>query len=242
MNKLYSIRDRTKRLWESIFLDIIFPKRCVDCGKAGDFVCYDCATKIEIIKTLTCPVCGKISKFGQICPRCRVRQGLVLEGLFCSAHYDVGPTKEMIHHFKYSGFTEIGIFLAEMIYQSLRHNLPNGPIVIVPVPLHKNREGKRGFNQSELIARELSKMLDIPGGCAIIRTKDTISQVNLDKKLRINNLVGAFACDDPSFIEGKNVLLVDDVATTLTTLNECAKVLKEAGAKKVWGVVVARRI
>jgi len=242
VNKLYIISDKTKRLWEKLFLDIIFPKRCVDCGKVGDFVCYDCATKIEIIKTLTCPMCGKINKFGQICLRCRAKHGLVLEGLFSSARYDAGPTKEMIHHFKYSGFTELGISLTEMIYQSLHNKLPNGPFVIVPVPLHKNREGKRGFNQSELIARELSRRLDLPGGCALARVKDTRAQVNLNKELRLNNLVGAFACDDPSFIEGKNVLLIDDVATTLTTLNECAKVLKESGAKKVWGVVVARRV
>lgn len=242
MNKSKKLLDKTKFLWEKSVLDIIFPRRCVDCGKEGGFVCYECAQKIEIIKTLTCPVCGKISKYGQFCPACRVKWGMELSGLICAARYDAGPTKEMIHHLKYSGFTELSSSLSEMIYQALRNNLPNGDLVVVPVPLHKNREGLRGFNQSELIARELSKKLSIPGGCAISRQKDTTSQVNLDRKFRLQNLTGAFTCTDREFIGGKTVLLIDDVATTLTTLNECAKVLKESGAKRVWGVVVARRI
>lgn len=241
MKAVTILLDKTKPMRE-IFLDILFPKRCVECGKAGDFVCFDCASKIETIKTSTCSVCGKISKSGQFCSGCKTKWNLELSGLIVAAHYDVGPTKEMIHHLKYSGFTGLACSLSEIIYQSLKNNMPKDPLVIVPVPLHKNREGLRGFNQSELIAKELSKKLNISGGCAISRLKDTKTQVSLNRKLRLQNLDGAFVCEDREFVEGKNILLIDDVATTLTTLNECAKALKAAGAKKVWGVVVARRI
>lgn len=226
----------------SNFLDIFFPKRCVNCGEGGCFVCYECANKIEIIQTSTCPVCGKISKFGQFCSSCKTKSQLALSGLIVAARYDAGPIKEMIHHFKYSGFTGLADSLSEIICLGLRKNLPKGPLVIVPVPLHKNKEGIRGFNQSELISREISRNLKISGGCAISRIRDTRTQVSLNKHDRMENLIGAFRCVDKEFIEGKNILLIDDVATTFTTLNECAKVLKDTGAKKIWGVVVARRI
>ena len=242
MKNISIIFDKTRLFWEKSFLDIIFPKRCIDCGREGNFVCYDCAEKIEIIKTMTCAVCGKISKSGQFCPGCKIKWGLELSGLIVAADYDSGPTKEMIHHLKYSGFTELADPLSEMIYQVLKNNMPRGNFVAVPVPLHRNREALRGFNQSELIIRGLCQKLGLHGGCAINRVKDTETQVSLDKIHRKQNLGGAFNCTDKGLIYGKNVLLVDDVATTLTTLNECAKVLKSAGAKKIWGVVVARRI
>jgi len=238
-----SLIDRSRILWEKAFLDLLFPKRCVDCGKEGNFVCFECAGKIEPIKTATCAECGKISKLGRFCPSCKTKRSYHLNGLTVAARYDVGPTKEMIHHFKYSGFTDLAIPLTEMIYQALCGNLPvKNDLVVVPVPLHKNRESTRGFNQAELIAKELSKRLKVHGACAIARIKDTETQVNLTRELRIQNLAGAFSCTDREFVKGKNILLVDDVATTLTTLNECAKVLKDAGARKIWGAVVARRI
>lgn len=242
MDNLTKIRDKTRFLWQDIFLDIVFPKRCVDCGKEGGFVCFDCAGKIEMVKTTTCAVCGKISKSGQFCSACKVRWGLTFNGLIVAASYDIGPTKEMIHHLKYSGFTELAEPLAEMLYQALRNQIPRGDLVAVPVPLHKNKEAKRGFNQAELIVRVLSKKLRLHGGCALVRTKDTETQVNLSRKLRQENLEGAFSCSDKALVKGKNILLVDDVATTLTTLNECAKALKDAGARKIWGAVVARRV
>lgn len=226
----------------TIFLDIVFPKRCVDCGKEGGFVCYECAGRIENIVTMTCPFCGKISKSGQFCLSCKIKHNLKLSGLIVAASYDKGPTKEMIHHLKYSGFIELAGSLSEIIYQSLRNNMPKGEFLAVPVPLHKNREAMRGFNQSELIVRDLSKKLHLHGGCALKRIKDTETQVNLNREMRQQNLAGAFVCKDKELIKGKNILLVDDVATTLTTLNECAKALNDAGARKIWGVVVARRV
>jgi ComF family protein len=242
MKNLSILFDRSKLFWEKGFLDLIFPMRCVDCGKEGSFVCYDCAQKIENIETMTCAFCGKISKSGQFCSGCKTKWGMELSGLIVAARYDAGPTKEMIHHLKYSGFTELAASLSEIVYQSLRKNMPKGDFVAVPVPLHKNREAIRGFNQSELIVRDLSKKLHLHGGCAISRVKDTETQVNLNRELRQQNLKGAFTCSDSTLVKGKNILLIDDVATTLTTLNECAKVLKDAGAKKIWGVVVARRM
>ena len=159
-----------------------------------------------------------------------------------ATHYDAGPVKEMIHHLKYSGFTEFADPLAELILQRIQNKVPKGRIEVVPVPLHKSRESMRGFNQSELIARELSKKLRLDGGDFIRRVRNTEPQVTLSGARRRDNLANSFICVDPAEVQGKTILLVDDVTTTGATLNECARVLKDAGARAVWGVVVAKRI
>ena len=236
------LMNQNLAIWEKTFLNIFFPKRCVGCGQPGGFVCFECAGKIEMIKTATCSECGKITKSGQYCSNCRQRLKTNLKGLIIAAKYDAGPTKEMIHHLKYSGFTELVPLLSEIIYGRIHNNIPARNLVIVPVPLHKKRQSLRGFNQAELIGRELSKKLNLPGGAALSRIKNTESQVKLARENRKKNLIGAFVCDDREFILGKSVLLIDDVTTTGATLDECAKVLKLAGAREVWGVVVAKRI
>lgn len=223
----------------SFFLEIFFPKRCVDCGKQAErFVCYECIKKIEKIRTGTCPSCGKISQLSKYCPVCRMPY---LSGIIAAARYEAGPVKEMVHHLKYSGMAGLSEELGELIIERLLREPFKGSLAIVPVPLYRKREFSRGFNQAELIARYISKRLNISGGMALKRIKNTESQVKLSGDLRKKNLIGAFVCIDRELIAGKTVLLVDDVTTTGSTLNECAKILKQNGAKSVFGVVVARR-
>lgn len=198
--------------------------------------------EIEFFITPTCAKCGKITQFGQYCSACKQKIETNLAGLIVAASYDAGPVKEMIHHLKYSGFSEFVDLLVELIYQRLLNKLPKGNIEVVPVPLHRSRESMRGFNQAELIARQLSKKLNLTGGNFLRRTKNTEPQVTLSGQKRRENLINSFICEEPKEVEGKTILLIDDVTTTGTTLNECARVLKDAGAKSVWGVVVAKRI
>jgi len=226
--------------FKDFLLDIFFPRKCVGCGSEGACLCYECAGKIEKIQTPTCPECGRINKFGEFCKNCKKRLDLSLDGLIVAAIYDKGPTKEMIHELKYGGLTELAPMLGELIVERISNHLPPGHLVVVPVPLHKKREGKRGFNQSELIARYLSEPLGFSGSLALERVKNTDPQVSLSGEKRRKNLIGAFRVVDPEMVLDSTILLIDDVATTLSTLNECAKVLKGAGAKKVWGAVVAR--
>jgi ComF family protein len=224
----------------SFFLEIFFPKRCVNCGKLAEhFVCLDCVKSIEKIQTSTCPVCGKISQFSKFCRSCKNNS---LSGIITASRYEIGPIKEMVHYLKYSGITSLAEVLAELMVERLEREMPKGNLVVVPVPLHRKREFSRGFNQAELIARHISKRLNISGGTALSRIKNTQSQVNLSGNLRRINLINVFRCEDKELITGKTVLLIDDVTTTGSTLNECAKVLKENGAKKVFGVVVAKRV
>lgn len=113
--------------------------------------------------------------------------------------------------------------------------------VFIPMPLHKNKKRKRGFNQSEIIAKELSLALNIPLKTNIlVKTENTQSQTNLTREERAKNIKNAFQTKNPSEIEGKIIFLVDDVFTTGATMEEAAKTLKKAGASHVWGLAVAR--
>lgn len=117
----------------------------------------------------------------------------------------------------------------------------NSEFVILPVPLHRRRYLERGFNQAEIIARAWSKHLSLPMlKNVLVRSRPTLTQVGLGRAERQKNLVGAFKLKQP--IESPGVILIDDVFTTGSTLQECARVLKEGGAKEVWGVTIAREI
>lgn len=228
----------------AFFFDIFFPPRCLNCGKYGEILCFDCAGKIVEIKTATCPDCGRISALGRYCNACSKRlSDRSLCGILVAARYDEGPTKEMIHRLKYSGVISQSEHLAELISSQIAARFSKfSNYIIVPVPLHKSRKNSRGFNQSELIARHISAKLDLPGGDALVRTLKTKNQVGLPRSKRLTNLIGAFSCVDTRLVKGKKIFLIDDVATTGATLNECAKVLKAAGAKEIWGAVIARNI
>lgn len=224
----------------SRILDIFFPKRCVCCHKFGYFLCLDCAKNIELIKTDICPECGKISEKAKYCPNCKKKLKTRLKGVLIAANYDSQPVKEMIHNLKYNGLIEISELLGELLYQKLMPlDLPD--CLIVPVPLHRKRQNFRGFNQSELIARYIAKKLGLNFADCIRRVRDTKPQVALKREERRKNVVGSFYCNGDSII-GKNIILVDDVTTTGATLSECAKALKEAGAKRIYGAVVARNV
>lgn len=143
---------------------------------------------------------------------------------------------------KYSGFTELAEPLAELIVEKITVFALKKDFVIVPVPLHRYRESARGFNQSELLARHISKRLGLSGGNALERMKNTESQIKFTRKNREKNVSDIFRCIDDDLIRDSHILLVDDVSTTGATLIECAKTLKLAGAKSVYGAVVARNI
>lgn len=161
------------------------------------------------------------------------------------AEYE-GSLRGLIQLLKYEGITPaarpLGAMLASAITELLRGYKFDTPLV-VPVPLHRGRSRSRGFNQAELVARAAARRLDIPvnvSNTALLRHRETKSQVGLTREERIANVHGAFRISDPAQVKDRVVILVDDVMTTGTTLSECARVLKKAGARKVWAVTVAR--
>lgn len=226
--------------YKEAFLDIFFPKRCIVCGKYGLFLCSECSKTIKIFKTPTCYYCGKITKFCVSCSSCKNKNKSNLNGIYYAASFKEGCVKEIVHYFKYNGISELSGLLSSIMAKRLENNLPKGNPVVVPVPLSLKRERKRGFNQSELIARKISEKLHLNGGTALAKIRDTSSQVQSQgKEIRSKNLRDSFICTDKELIENKTILLVDDIITTGSTLEECAITLKKAGAKKVYGAVIA---
>jgi ComF family protein len=158
--------------------------------------------------------------------------------------------RELIHLLKYGGVrpaaTVLGRMLAEAI-TALEPNFPADSVALVPVPLHRTKLRQRGFNQAELIARAAMKIspardrLRLCAG-ALERKRETASQIGLTIPQRRENLRGAFGVAQPELVKGREVLVVDDVYTTGATVSECARVLRRAGAIKVWVATVARTL
>lgn len=186
-----------------------------------------------LIEKQKCFHCGALSADGRTCLNCR--RHTHLDGLIVATYFDYGPVREMVHAFKYHNAKEVAEILGALISHNLNQtNLAvAGDVMVVPVPLHPKRLAERGFNQAEILASKLGR----PVSCVLRRVRSTISQTGLHRMQRQANVRGAFVCLQP--LQGE-VLLVDDVATTGATLDECARILKLAGAKRVSGVVVAR--
>ncbi|MFA6790051.1 MAG: phosphoribosyltransferase family protein, partial [Parcubacteria group bacterium] len=184
------------------------------------------------------------------CFECRKKY--IIDGVLVSSAYKSNGEKtllaKIVHYYKYRFISELNIYLGEILKKSLLNSSLPLPDAIVPVPLHSRRLRWRGFNQSEMLCYYLASRI-APGleisvlKNALIRKKYTIPQMKIkNRRQRERNLKGVFLMERKfiSGIKGKNILLVDDIATTGSTLFECAKVLKKKGAKKVYGIVLAR--
>jgi len=236
LNKILSRIDQIK----NFLLDLLFPKQCVGCGIEGFWLCTDCHKKIVLINYQTCPNCKRITEHGQFCSRCRDKS--YLTGLIVAAYYDEGPLKEAIHSFKYNGISDLAKDLSSIIKENLAKNFAKKAILI-SVPLHRKKLAKRGFNQSELIAIKIVDDKRTLLKNKLVRTKLTKkTQVELSGKARRENVKDCFAWrGKKDELKGKTVILVDDVYTTGSTLQECAKVLRsDAGVREIWGLVLAK--
>ena len=221
-------------------LNLIYPKKCVECGKWGIWLCKKCAKSITLIKTPFCPYCKKLTTLGQFCPRCR--QKVALNGVIAAGYYK-GALKELVHKFKYDRLTSLLPIIMVFVNERLELGFPQGDLVLVPIPLHKSRLYERGFNQSELLAKKISQYYGIKEIDCLERVKKTESQIGLNREERQKNLEKAFKIKNRFHIKqirNKTVLLVDDVATSCTTLNQAAIELKKYKVKYVWGLVVAK--
>ena len=230
--------------------------------------CRLCDTPLVSISRLpVCPEC--LSALGPIrvpqCVRCGERlvpaQLLVGDGQ-CQACRDYPPEfdravsfgeyeaelRDLIHLLKYEGVLPAAAQLGRLLSEAIRSlHLPAAdvPVVIVPVPLHSSKQKQRGFNQAELIAKASVKRAREPFRVepdVLVRQRPTHSQVGLAREERVANMRGAFRVVAPERIAGRNVIVVDDVMTTGATVSECARVLKKAGAEKVWAATVARAL
>ncbi len=216
------------------------------CKKAGDYICDTCFTGIAFLENQLCGVCQKGSIDGLTHPKCRSKFGI--DGIMSAISYK-GIVKRLLYQFKYPPYlSDLKGILGRLFYEAIVQQevfvtyISEKYTLIIPVPLHPARLRKRGYNQAELLGRELSMRLKIQlVDNVLIRTKQTKPQFELKKEERIKNILGAFQISTKftTKIKGKNIVLVDDITTTGATLRECAKILKKSGAEKVLGVTLA---
>ncbi len=186
--------------------------------------------------------CGKNIDAGETCFNCRGSKSRKYKCSFIrSAFVYEGVIKAALREYKYSGKDYLGKFLGKWMWSEfLRHPEFREYEALVAIPLSRSKLRKRGFNQSLLLARVLSRYTGLPVlSGAVTKTRDTPSQALLKREERKTNIVGAFSADR-EVVAGKKIILIDDVATTGFTLEEAARVLKKAGARKVCAYVLAR--
>lgn len=218
--------------------DILFPKRCVGCGRLGRYFCPTCIETLPVITAsdTTCPMCLCHAIDGVTHLKCKTRFGI--DGLTSACFYK-GQIKHAIRTIKYRGVYDIA---HEFLTTIPKYTLGRAPKVdvIIPVPLYRSRQFLRGFNQAEVIARLLGQKLNIPLRTDILRRiKYTRAQASLrGRSARTTNVSGVFwATHD---VRGLRVMLVDDVFTTGATAREAAQMLKRSGATMVWMFTLAR--
>jgi ComF family protein len=234
---------------------VFFPSDCRLCRTPLDNisripVCRECLAAILPTRAPQCVLCGDrlaaaaLLRGDDHCPNCREFEPEFERALSFGEYHD--ELRGLIHLLKYEGVTPaaapLGAMLAQPIAELLATCRQPGPLLI-PVPLHNTRRRSRGFNQSQLLARSAARKLAQPVYVvcgALVRQRDTASQVGLTRAERIENMRGAFDVAGAERVRGREIIVVDDVMTTGTTLSECARVLKEAGAERVWAATVAR--
>ncbi len=221
-------------------LNLVLPLHCLGCQGNGLLLCPTCTETLPSLDPPFCRVCADPGLDGRAgaCGRCQagalavdgIRAPLLMEGLI----------QDAIYHLKYRNLRALSPELAELLYCYLQtHPLPG--VYLVPVPLHPSRLRRRGYNQALLLARELGKLsgLEVNDGL-LKRIKDTPPQAEATSlEQRRLNVAGSFDCRGD--VAGSKIILIDDVATTGSTLSACAEALKRAGASSVWGLTLARQ-
>lgn len=213
-------------------LDLLLPPACAACGRSGALLCPECLREFE-------PPSRPEDRF--VAPDAGMVIGdAVLVAAAAFAHG--GSVRRALAALKYDGASRLAPILATAAAPTLEPLLAvTGPATLVPVPVHRERLRARGYNQAELLARELAVVARRPMADLLVRTRPTTKQHRLDRAARLANLRRAFAVR-PSRRAPATVVLVDDIVTTTATLEACASVLVEAGAREVYGLAVAREV
>lgn len=235
----------------NFMLDAIFPVICLGCDSFStinrkSYLCRSCLRLIPIKKDLECIGCRMKSSLGKTCIRC---QDWYIDRLFVVSDYKNKVLEKIIKALKYRFVVDLTESIRPLVKRYIyflakeKHfNILADKPTIIPIPLHYRRLNWRGFNQAEIIAEIISEITSLrTENTILIRSSTSRPQAEIDKKSeRLKNMDNQFKVFTDEKVRGKTLLLIDDICTTGATLNECARVLKKAGAKKVIGFVVAR--
>lgn len=227
----------------NFLIELLFPRRCPVCDrpvdKMGRYICKNCRPRLKYVGSSYCMKCGKTLKEAdnEYCEDCLNSEHIFERG---RALYEYETVKMAVYRFKYQARREYASFFGREMAEKLGDEILSWKAdAIVPVPLYKDREKKRGYNQSVLIARELGNRLNIPVEEKLVeRIRPTLAQKNLKRKERQNNLKNAFKIRQND-VKLNTVIVVDDIYTTGTTMDEIAGCLKRAGVRKVFCISLA---
>ena len=223
------------------FADWLYPPECCSCQKLGNRICPECWDSIIVNQGHTCEICGDIlpKHNKHLCARCS-KQKPAYTKLRSFALYK-GVIIDAIQSIKYRRNFGLVEYFVDPLQKIIVENRWESTMVS-PVPLNETRKSERGYNQVSLIAFWLAQKMHLQfEPYALTRVKHTNSQVGLNRKQREVNVKDAFKAK-PALIQGKSIIMIDDVATTGATLNSCAHALLDKGAKEVFGLTIARAI
>lgn len=206
---------------KKLLLDCLFPKKCYGCQKNKIWICPACLSAIKNYQ-------------GQK-PRCLKD----IDDLIIAGEYSDSVLKKLIKDFKFSFNKELAIPLSLLLYRRMNFWHVKEDYLIIPIPLHNKRLNWRGFNQSELISRELSRLSGWPVCSGLIKIRNTSVQAGLNEKKRLENQRDAFQWHGAD-LKGKKILLLDDIITSGATISEAAAVLRQAGAEKIIAAAIAK--
>ena len=224
-------------------VNIFFPKTCPMCGKVikKKLICDNCNEKMTVIREPKCEKCGKPLDTNEkiYCEDCGKRQHFFTRGVALFEH--TGDLRESVYKFKFGNAREYGEFYGQTAAKQYKNVFRAWNIqIMIPIPMYYKKEIKRGYNQAEVFANCVSKYTGIPvDKKSLIRKKPTVAQKELNDEMRRANLEGAFAVDASRVSSYKSVLLVDDIYTTGSTVDACAKLLKKAGVDKVYVLCIS---
>ena len=224
--------------FRNALLDLVLPPCCAGCGHSGSLWCATCNSRVQVVHDPVCSRCGRPLRSPEdLCPQCR-HSPHEIDGIRSVVVFE-GSLRQAIHHLKYTGRSSLAEPLGSFLSAYWRA-CPLPADLIVPVPLHAARWRERGYNQSTLLATQLSRASGLPLiEAALIRIRATAPQITLNAAEREANVSGAFEAH-ADLVHGRRVLLVDDVCTTGATLAACSQALKQAGATSVWALTLAR--
>jgi ComF family protein len=228
-------RPTLLRVWDRA-LDLVFPPRCVSCDSFGSFICARCSAEMVPADGPRCLSCWMPVDAAHPCRRCRSHR-LALREVRSTFVYEAAA-RDAVLALKFRGLSAVAPLMARSMAACLTDWDP--PVEsIIPVPLSGHRRRLRGYNQSELLAKDVSRLTGIPlSPRALVRRGSTTPQVHLAGDARRRNVVGAFALGE--LMPEGSVLLIDDVITTGATLDACARVLLSVGVNAVFALAFAR--
>lgn len=217
----------------------LYPLRCPFCGEVplfGEKACEECLKAAPLVEDNPCLICGE----GENLCTCKgVGEKFFFDGL-CGVYYYEGNVKNGIFRFKFRGEKVLGEFFAEKMAERLKECFPGKNFdAVTAVPLTKKGLRKRGYNQSGVLGKIIAEELGLPFEELLLKVKDNPPQHLAKGENRRKNVKGVFSVKDKSRVEGKTILLCDDIKTTGATLSECAEILKKAGAEKVYCITAA---